>query len=169
MMNIKPTDFSKTSEKTIAWLEQNLNYENDVDLLKAVKVVEKFSKIHAVDVEGVVWGAFWEYLHKQRLKLPDKVANYIILWREENSPNIKLSPNGLGEINWLWKLPSTRKRKYGILHVGIDLKKRTFICFESDIGLYFPEGETMERIYTEIVQEPNMAGIFVGKGFTKSR
>jgi hypothetical protein len=50
------------------------------------------------------------------------------------------------------------------MHVGLDVKKRNFICFERNLGVYIPEGEKLERIYREIVQVPAMARDHIGLG-----
>lgn len=163
ILRIKATDLFDMTEKSMEWAEKYLVCERDVALTKAFQSVTKWSKISGDDVSAIVRVTFWEYVHQKEFQLPVKITHYMLNCRETNLPSVKFSPNGHGEIGWYWRLFSKR-RDSGILHVGIDLKKRTFICYESDIGLFFPEGDTMERIYTEIVQEPEMAGIHLGKG-----
>ena len=165
--NASLEDYSKISEKSQEWVTDHIDggYEIDSGLLKAFHDVVKWSGINGHDIPAILRLTFHAYIHKKDLVISDKISDCIIWWRETSTPEVKYSPSGHGEINWAWKLESTKKRKHGVLHVGIDLKKRTFICYESDVGLYFPEGETMERIYREIVQEPDQAGIWLGKGF----
>jgi len=50
------------------------------------------------------------------------------------------------------------------MHVGLDVGKRTFICCDRRAGVFFPEGEIMERIYREIVQDQAIAGDHIGVG-----
>lgn len=167
IMKTSLEDFPNISAKSLEWVRDNIDLgeEKDPGLLKAFKDVVKWSGIRGDDIAAILRLAFHADIHKREFVISDSISDRIIAWRETTTPEVKYSPSGQGEINWAWKLESTKKRKYGVLHVGIDLKKRTFVCYESDVGLYFPEGETMERIYAEIVQEPDMAGIWLGKGF----
>lgn len=163
-------DLPNVSEKSLDWVRDHIDLGTEIDpeLLKAFRDVIKWSGIRGDDIPAILRLAFHAHLHEREFFISDSISDRIIGWRETSTPEVKYSPSGQGEINWAWKLESTKKRKHGVLHVGIDLKKRTFICYESDVGLYFPEGETMERIYREIVQEPDMAGIWLGKGFKES-
>lgn len=142
---------------------------SDPEVSKSIIDVWKWSGLKVGDAADIKWLAFYAHLHKQDYDISESVADSMIMWREATPPEVRFSPDGRGEIKWIWLLESSKKRQNGTLHVGIDLKKRTFICYESDLGLYFPEGEVMERIYREIVQEPEMAGIWLGKGFKKEK
>lgn len=156
------------SSESIKWIEAKLIMQRDVELSKAFDAVLKWSNLNGADANSIIRETFWDFAHGKPFQLLSKISDYIINSIEMKPPDIRFSPSGHGEIGWYWKLLSPR-RKSGILHVGIDLKKRTFVCYERDLGVYFPEGETMDRIYTEIVQDPEMAGIWVGKGFRKEK
>jgi len=156
------------SEESSKWISDNLVHSLDDGLSESIDAVVKWSAIHDDDRHAIVINSFGKHVINQPFVLFDEISNYLMYWRENRTPNVQFSPNGLGRINWVWSL-SVNKRKFGQLHVGIDEVKRTFICYESDVGLYFPEGETMERIYTEIVQNPERAGIFLGKGLKERK
>lgn len=123
----------------------------------------RWCKIHSDDGAWIMWESLLDYINKRDFELDAQIAKHMLIYRENTHPEFALSPNGQGKIHWAWRLP-TDKRKYGIIHVGIDEKKRTFLCYECGVGIYFPEGDVMERIYTEIVQDPDSAGIWLGKG-----
>lgn len=163
-----PNDIEDLSSESIEWIEAKLTAQRDVELNKAFVAVLKWSNLNGADADSIIRETFWDFAHGKPFQLASKISELIINSIEMKPPDIRFSPSGHGEIDWNWKLLSTR-RKSGILHVGIDLKKRTFVCYERDLGVYFPEGETMDRIYTEIVQDPEMAGIWVGKGFRKEK
>lgn len=135
-----------------------------------VKVHNKFENIiskyyiHSDDIFDMLLESFIDKVNKREIDLESKIRSSIIYWRENSTPPVKISPEGGGEIKWIWTLP-TDERQSGILHVGIDAKARRFVCYERTKGNYFPEGLVMERINAEIVQNPEVASDHVGKGY----
>jgi len=153
---------------SIRWIHDNVKAGADDDLIKAIDglisdLAMSGDKLHGDEVASIFESSFFALWNKEDFNLEESIVKNAISWREESTPPQRLSPDGLNLIEWRWQL-DVESREGGVLHVGIDEKKRTFICYEYTVGLYFPEGETLERIYREIVQDPNMAGQFVGKG-----
>lgn len=118
---------------------------------------------HADDMSSVILETFWCMRHGKELRVKERAADYRAYWQEQKVPEVEVAPKGGGKINWIWML-EVPSRPHGILHVGIDLKTRHFICFEHEKGIYYPDGITLERIRAEIVQEPLMAGDHLGRG-----
>jgi hypothetical protein len=118
---------------------------------------------HADDISAVILDTFWCKRHQKDLRIEERVAYYKAYWQEQKDPDIEFAPEGKGKIRWIWKL-EVPSRLHGVLHVGMDLKSRRFVCFEHTTGIYYPEGSVLERVYTEIVQNPEMAGYQFGQG-----
>jgi hypothetical protein len=153
---------------SLRWIQEHVRVGANDDLIKAVDglvsdLAVSGDKIHGDDIASIFESSFFALWNKESFNLEEPIVKIAISWREKSTPPQQLSPDGLNRIEWRWQL-DVESRESGVLHVGIDEKKRTFICYENTIGLYLPEGETLERIYREIVQDPNMAGQFVGKG-----
>jgi hypothetical protein len=153
---------------SIRWVHDHVKTGADEELIKKIDelmsdLAASGDKLHGDDIASIFESSFFALWNKEDFNLEESIVKSAISWREKSTPSQQLSPNGLNPIEWRWQL-SVESREGGVLHVGIDEKKRTFICYECTVGLYFPEGETLERIYREIVQEPDMAGQFVGKG-----
>lgn len=123
---------------------------------------------HADDMSSAVLGTFWCKRHGKDLRIEERVADYKAYWQEEKRPGIGVAPEGKGKIQWIWKL-EVSSRPHGVLHVGMDLKTRRFLCFEHQTGIFYPEGAVLERIRAEIVQNPDMAGSQVGQGLRKAK
>lgn len=157
-----PDDFNKLDLETQYWLHQNFgNFGGDLAM------GENFVKLKVVrsdgDVRKLLSESFWCKLNGKPFDLEKSVELIGIYWLEHDWPEIKFAPEGRGTIDWIWQL-DIKSRPHGVLHVGIDTKTRRFLCYERTVGVYYPEGETLERIYTEIVQDEYVAGIHVGKG-----
>lgn len=168
-----PINIYNLSEDSQKWVGQNIangvseGISKYFDLL-SVELRLSGDRLGDEDYSAILEQSFFHQVRTSPFNLEEEILHYANYWREHTTPNVRLSPNGLGEIDWRWQL-SVAERPDGVLHVGIDRKKRTFICYERTVGIYFPEGDVMERIYAEIVQDPNMAGEFVGKGRLKSQ
>lgn len=158
---LKTAEIYDLQVNTLEILKGYLQGTEDLD--KSYQAVRRWSEFHGDDRTTIMWETLLDYIHKKDFELSVKVAESMLVYRESQPPEIEFSPNGQGKISWYWNL-KTNRRKFGKIHVGLDLKKRTFVCYESDVGLYFPEGEIMERIYSEIVQVPEMANQWLGKG-----
>jgi hypothetical protein len=156
-------DFKKIPDKSSEWISINVSSNVNEEIARSIKLLMSWSGLHQDDISSLFGLSFCKQVANRPFNIFEFVSDHILYWREHGKPDVKLSPNGNGRIMWLWNL-NTNKRKFGNIHVGIDEKKRHFVCFESDLGLYFPEGEMMERIYSEIIQEPDVAGIHLGKG-----
>ncbi len=157
-----PDDFAKLDLESQNWLHQNFdNFGGNV------KIGEAFSKLKEVRSDGdgyeILCESFWCRLNGKPFDLGKSVESIGIYWLEHDSPEIKFAPEGRGKVDWIWQL-EVIIRPHGVLHVGIDTKTRRFLCYERMVGVYYPEGETLERIYAEIVQDPIRAGIHIGKG-----
>jgi hypothetical protein len=74
----------------------------------------------------------------------------------------------MGRIDWIWTLEE-KSRPHGVMHVGIEVERRNFVCYERSLGIYFPEGDKLERIYREIVQNSEMAGGHLGIGRQRNK
>lgn len=166
---VKPKSIYDLNDKdSTIWIQTYIMSGLDQDLKESIdglmsSLAVSGDKIHGDDVSSILGSHFFASWNKEEFSLENSIRNYAEYWREHSKPSARLSPDGLNPIEWIWEL-EVESREQGILHVGIDTKKRTFICYEYPVGLYFPEGETLERIYGEIVQDPDMAGQFVGKG-----
>jgi hypothetical protein len=93
------------------------------------------------------------YLRGQEVDILQKLRSIQLYWAERDTPTQTLSPRGLNKIIWAWQL-GLDSREHGVLHVAIDTVTRDFVCYEHTIGIYYPEGKTLNRIYSEIVQHP---------------
>jgi hypothetical protein len=155
-------------EESIRWIHTNIIHGGDADLEECIeKLISSLAlsgdKVHGDDISSMLEDSFFALLNSEDFDLEKSIRNDAIYWREHSKPSVKVSPDGLNTIDWIWEL-AVESREHGVLHVGIDEKKRTFICYEHPVGVYFPEGETMERIYREIVQDPDMARHYIGVG-----
>jgi len=153
---------------SILWIDTYIVRGRDEDLKESIdKLISDLAfsgdKLHGDDVSSILQKAFFSSWNKEDFNLENSIRNHAIYWREHSKPTARVSPNGQNPIDWIWEL-EVKSREHGVIHVGIDEKKRTFICYEYPVGLYFPEGETMERIYREIVQVPDMASHYIGLG-----
>ncbi|RYZ82295.1 MAG: hypothetical protein EOP06_21935 [Proteobacteria bacterium] len=158
--------------ESILWFHNHVKVGGDEELIKSVEKLRfelavSGDKIHGDDVGSIFESSFFATWNKEDFDLKESIVKFAIYWRERTTPAQQLSPDGMNPIGWHWQL-DVESREDGVMHVGIDQKKRTFICYEHTVGIYFPEGETLERIYREIVQNPDMAGEFVGKGRKKT-
>jgi hypothetical protein len=157
-----PHDFTKLDLECQTWLRNNFsNCGGNLEL------GETFSKLKEIrgddDASMILAESLWCRLNGKPFDLAKAVESIGIYWLENESPEIKFAPEGKGKIDWIWKL-DVKNRLHGCLHVGIDTMTRRFLCYERTIGVYYPEGETLERIYAEIVQDPIAAGEHIGKG-----
>lgn len=165
----KPRSMYDLKDKeSVAWVNAHVVIGGDQDIQNAIDRLKadlslSGDKIHGNDICGIFEKSFFALWNDEKYNIRESINDYVLYWREQSKPSAKVSPDGLNRIDWIWQL-DVASRKHGVLHVGIDVKKRTFICYEYTVGLYFPEGETMERIYREIVQDQDMAGQFIGIG-----
>ncbi len=155
-------------EDSIRWIHHHVRLGPDEDCDKRIDELRtdlavSGDKLNGGDIVSICERAFFARWNKEKFNLEESIVKIAHYWRENSDPPHRLSPDGLNLIEWNWKL-DVKSREGGVLHVGIDEKKRTFICYDYTVGLYFPEGETLERIYREIVQDPEKAGQFVGNG-----
>jgi hypothetical protein len=160
-------DINKTPVHVQQWISDNVSNLTDIETAEsfgnmAAYLREKGDYIHGDDVSVMLESAFLSKLNGKQYDLEKYIIETVIYWRENKTPDVKYSPLGLGEIKWIWKLDQPARIK-GVVHVGIDKTKRVFICYEHGKGLFFPEGDILERIYAEIVQDPSMAGSHIGK------
>jgi hypothetical protein len=159
-------------EDSMLWIHTHIingrdqNLKESIDRMMASLALSG-DRIHGDDVSSILEDHFFALWNKEEFDLEDSIRGYAEHWRERSKPSVRLSPDGLNPIEWIWEL-EVESRKHGVLHVGIDTKKRTFICYEYPLGLYFPEGEIMERIYREIVQDQDMAQHHIGVGRRKT-
>ena len=159
-------EFNRMSVASQNWLHQQFA---GLDEGEVSKLLSEFEEIKlGDDVLSLCSETYWSYLRKEPLKLKERIELIGLYWLENDRPyKIQHAPVGGGKIDWIWKLP-VKERTHGILHVGLDTKSRRFICYEQTIGVYYPEGRTLERIRAEIVQDKIMAGKHIGKGWLKS-
>jgi hypothetical protein len=150
-------------KSTHIWLHDNVGQLRDPAVAESVASVAELLKFHSDDLSDMLKKTFWSRLKKMPFDYESYFFEKVIYWKENEPPAIKYSPQGLGEVKWIWKL-DVESRLHGIMHVGLDVKKRNFICFERNLGVYIPEGEKLERIYREIVQVPAMARDHIGLG-----
>jgi len=153
---------------SVVWIHSHIIIGRDQDLKECIdKLMSSLAllgdKIHGGDVASILANSFFALWNKEDFNLDNSIRDSAIYWRQHSTPPARVSLDGLNRISWTWKL-EVESREYGVLHVGIDEKKRTLLCYEYPVGLYFPEGEIMERIYREIVQDQDMAGQLIGVG-----
>jgi hypothetical protein len=161
-------DILKSPDYVQKWVNENISYFSDVETAQAFNrltedVLKSGDYIDGDAISQILELSFLSMLNGKPFDLNKSITDTVAYWRENRTPNIKFSPQGLGKIQWTWKIRELTRYE-GVIHVGLDIKKRTFICYEYGKGLYFPEGDIMERIYSEIVQDPIMAGTHIGKG-----
>jgi hypothetical protein len=143
------------------WLHQNFCMAPDM------KMGANFEKLDEIkmgdDVYLILSDTFWCRVKGKPIELRKRIDSVGLYWKETTRPLIKVAPEGRGGIDWRWKLDIST-RPHGTMHVGLDTKTQRFICYEHTVGLYYPEGDVLNRIRAEIVQDPDMAGIWIGKG-----
>lgn len=161
-------DFYKLSESTQIWVEQNVSQVRDVEISNIFTNFTNVSYLHGDDVSKILRETFILKVGNKKLDLKNKIEMSMIYWIEQSIPIFNASPEGNGKITWIWKLP-TKERKLGVIHVGLDDKSRRFICYERNRGIYYAEGEILERIRAEIVQNTDMASGRVGKGYFENK
>lgn len=147
--------------ETLTWLHENAFIIREPRLAEIIDelnetIEKKGDTFHGDDMSEILRMSFWNRLRGKPIELDDGLKSSVLYWRESTVPDIKFSPFGRGEIKWTWKL-QVPTRTHGVMHVGIDLAKRTFVCYEHSLGLYFPEGEVMDRINREIVRNNDLA------------
>lgn len=120
--------------------------------------------LHYEDTGAMMDESLWSRLRRKPFDLTEEIPYYVIYWRETMQPPVEKSPLGGDEIEWNWKF-EIKDRLHGVLHVGIEKKKRTFICYDRMRGVYFPEGDLLDRIYRDIV--PGMVDPSVESPFAK--
>lgn len=161
----KMKDLAKLPIESQSWLNDNAFNVGSLDLANSAgRLIEMLRRNgDRVEMHEILEETFWCKLHGKPSDIESLIRSDVIYWREVSIPNVKFSPQGQNEIQWIWQL-EVKERPNGTLHVGLDVKKRTFICFDRKVGVFFPEGETMERIYREIVQVPSRARDHIGQG-----
>ena len=147
--------------ETLTWLHENAFIIREPRLAETIdKLNESIEKrgdtFHGDDMSEILRVSFWNRLQGKPIELDDGLKSSVLYWREWTVPEIRFSPLGRGEIKWIWTL-QIPTRTHGVMHVGLDLAKRTFVCYEHGLGLYFPEGEVMDRINREIVRNSDLA------------
>lgn len=150
ILNCKsPDQLNQISEKAQKWLADDL-----VDALD-VKIMLNFEKLDEIrvgdDIYTVMSEALWCKIHGKSIDLDKKITLIGIYWEEQQEPEFNIAPLGKGKIEWKWTL-EVKTRPHGILHIGIDVKSRKFICYERTIGIYYPEGKLLDRIRRDIVR-----------------
>lgn len=151
---------------TQLWLHENFSQMDDKEI---ADILLNFDELRGGDdVFKLVSEGFWCRLKGKPLEFEARISLTGTYWKENDRPNINLAPVSRGSIEWIWKL-DVPERTFGVLHVGIDLKTRVFVCFENTVGIYYPEGDILERIRAEIIQNPAMAGTRIGKGYLSDK
>jgi hypothetical protein len=145
------------------WLHENVQTLGDPDVNAAMERVSAELTFHGADYSRLAIESFWSRLKNIPYDYHLFFVQAVIWWREHEEPIITKSPQGLGRIDWIWTLEE-KSRPHGVLHVGLEVERRNFVCYERNLGIYFPEGEKLERLYREIVQNPDMAGSHLGIG-----
>ncbi len=157
----KSTNVHSLDRECQEWLRRDSHGGEQADIW------ENFNKLKEIrttdDGVSILLESFVCHVQGKPFDLTKCVDLIGIYWLENEIPNIHIAPEGKGKVEWLWGL-DVQTRPHGILHVGIDTVTRRFLCFERGVGVYYPEGETLERIYSEIVQNPLVAGIHIGNG-----
>jgi hypothetical protein len=165
VLNLKSKeDFYKLEYNVQIWIQDKVINTADVNISEPFNVLQKRHNLHSDDYHSILLESFINRINSKELKLDDDIYRYALYWQENVDPPYKISPEGGGKINWIWKI-SSNERNDGIIHVGVDNISRRFICYEWNKGVYYPEGDSLERIRAEIVQNPNRAGMHIGIGY----
>jgi hypothetical protein len=142
--------WSEFPVKSQAWLLEDLP-----SVLTNPKITELYSKLdweHHFGNEVVRLDLFLAIMRGQEFDILQKLRSIKLSQLELRRPKQDLTPIGSNKIVWIWRL-NVEGREHGILHVGIDVKTRNFICYEYPVGIYYPEGDVLQRIHTTIVQD----------------
>jgi hypothetical protein len=150
------------------WLHKNVQSLGDLDVGEALERISKELTFHMGDCSTLALESFWSRLKNIPYNYHLFFVQAAIRWRENERPTITNSPQGMGRIDWIWTLEE-KSRPHGVMHVGIEVERRNFVCYERSLGIYFPEGDKLERIYREIVQNPEMAGGHLGIGRQRNK
>lgn len=146
-------EFPKESQK---WLLEDLP-----NVLATPEILELYSKLeweHNFGNQGVILDLFIAVMRGQEFDILQKLRSSKLYKLEQQNPKQELTPIGRNKIVWIWRL-NVEGREHGTLHVGIDVKTRNFICHEYTIGIYYPEGEVLQRIHKNIVQDDKLYGL----------
>jgi len=153
-------DMSLESKK---WLHDNLSQIFDEE---AIPLIESLDELKVGDdLFQLLSETFWCRVKEKPIDLDKRIKDIGLYWKETTKPSVEHAPIGKGAIDWFWKL-DVKSRPHGTLHVGIDVETRRFLCYEHTIGIYYPEGITLERIRAEIVQDPQRARA-LGKAYLR--
>ena len=149
-----PGGFWNLSDDAQRWISQNSVLTREVDI-KFQRELERYPLLqNAPDLWRMFFETYWRHLKGLPLDFRSQLEDVELYWAESNIPNQNRAPEGGGEIDWAWRL-KVNERRHGITHVGVDLATRRFVCYEHGRGLFYPEGNLLERIRGEIVQNPD--------------
>ncbi len=108
---------------------------------------------------GDDWGSLyrqmvWCNVHNKPFSLGREVSYYASYWKSLDKPILNIDPLSYGKIDWKWLLrESSADRVTRVIHIGIDQTSQRFVCYDLEVGgLYYPEGELLERIRIGFVQ-----------------
>ena len=120
---------------------------------KIGEALDEFSELKTGDdCRSLVYQTFRRYVKGLPLELNWQLADTQLYWDERSEPQQSESPEGGGLIEWFAKLDVV-ERQHGVVHVGLDVNTRRFLCYELGKGLYYPEGVMLERIRGQVVQD----------------
>ncbi len=148
----KNKSLSQFSLQSQIWVNEQLI--DQVVTPEIINLSKKFPFLGYNDFSGLVFDSFLSFMRGEEWDIVEQMRSKKLYWDEIRTPEQVLSPLDLNKIIWIYKLPVERRER-GILHVGLDSVTHNFICYEYTIGIYYPEGKTMERIFSEIVQDPS--------------
>lgn len=154
--------------ETLKWMSVNLYPEGD----KALELKKRLGRLDALkkqnDLELFLRESFWSKVKGLDFHIAARLEDFETYWKESTTPNISVVPGTDEKLEWIWKLPVTT-RQNGIIHVGLVIVSRKFICFEQNRGIYYPTGATLEKVRAEIVQNPDASLNFIGKGYLENK
>lgn len=145
----KDKTFGKLSKESQKWLSEELG-----QILLTPKSIELYSKIEWLlndDGAHINTELFIEFMRGQEVDLLQKLRSVKLFRLETRRPEQVVTPIGRNKIVWIWTF-AVKEREHGILHVGIDIKTRNFVCYENTIGIYYPEGGRLQFLHKNIVQ-----------------
>lgn len=162
------TGLNDLNIETLKWMSINLYPDGDEVLGLQTMLGQIDALKNQNDLELFLRESFWSKVKGRDFNIVNRLEDFETYWKESTTPDKNVVPGTDEKLEWIWKLP-VETRRNGILHVGLVTASRKFICFEQDRGIYYPVGDTLEKIRADIVQNPDLSLEFVGKGYLKNK
>jgi len=83
------------------WLHEIPGRVRDEGLSESIVKVRALIKVHGDDIGSILRKTFWARLQGKPLMLDQGFFSSIIYWRENATPEVTRSPQGMGKVDWI--------------------------------------------------------------------